>query len=319
MGDTSIPTSSSIPTSCSMVPTGTGSTTPGTEEDDVNHLGAKGLLGVGNYQYDCDFVGVSNSCTSLSTLPPGTYYTCTSTSCSASAVPVAQQVRNPVSKFATDNNGVILELPTVATGVGGVNVAGSMVFGIGTQLNNGLSSSAVVLPLDSNFNDAAWGVYNGVSYPNTTEDCSLLANSNNTVGTIGSFLDSGSNYMSFLDSPISGITDCTSPNSAFYCPTSTQSLTAFNQATGSTTRSQVPFSVTSVNTLFSGSNTAFSDLAGPNTSGSPSSLQQAADGYFDWGLSFFYGRNVYTAIQGVTPPSTPASGVAVPAGPWWAY
>jgi hypothetical protein len=68
--------------------------------------------------------------------------------------------------------------------------------------------------------------------------------------------------------------------------------------------------------------TAFSDLAGPNTPqnpGNPSSLQEAADGYFDFGLPFFFGRNVYTAIQGVTPPSTPVSGVSVPAGPFWAY
>jgi len=30
-------------------------------------------------------------------------------------------------------------------------------------------------------------------------------------------------------------------------------------------------------------------------------------------MPFFFGRNVYTAIEGVTPPS------GVPAGPFWAY
>ena len=74
MGDTSIPTGSSIPTTCSQVPTGTGSKITGTEEDSVTALGANGLLGVGNYQYDCDFIGYGNACTSSSTLPPGTYY-----------------------------------------------------------------------------------------------------------------------------------------------------------------------------------------------------------------------------------------------------
>ena len=60
--------------------------------------------------------------------------------------------------------------------------------------------------------------------------------------------------------------------------------------------------------------TAFSDRAGPNTSGSSlSSVDEAADGYFDWGLPFFYGKSVYTAIQGVVPPS------GVQPGPWWAY
>jgi hypothetical protein len=241
-------------------------------------------------------------------------------------VPVSQQVRNPVSKFPTDNNGVILELPAVTTGVGGLNVAGAMVFGIGTQTNNGLSSSAVVLPLDPTETDPAWGgfttVYNNVSYPNAAENNLLLANSGNTIGTVGSFLDSGSNAIFFLDQPTSRITDCSGTENFFYCPGSTESLTAYNQAAGSSVQSEVPFYVSNALTLFSangGNNTAFNDLTGPNTTGNPNSLTKAADGYFDWGLPFFYGRNVYTAIWGVTQPSTPVSGVTVPAGPWWAY
>jgi hypothetical protein len=330
MGDTSIPTGNSIPTTCSTVPTGTGSTTQGQEEDSVVALGANGLLGVGNFQYDCDYVGVSNPCTSSTTLPPGTYYTCTSTSCTPSAVPVAQQVRNPVSLF-TDNNGVILELQSVATGVGAATVPnGSLFFGIGTQTNNGLSSSAVVLPLDPNLSDSAWmgftTVFNNVSYPNSTENNLLLANSNDTIGTIGSFLDSGSNGIFFLDQPTSGIADCSSNRGEnyFYCPGSTQSFPTVTNRAFNGNVSPAPFDVTSAITLFNNNPTytAFSDLAGPNTPqnpGNPSSLQEAADGYFDFGLPFFFGRNVYTAIQGVTPPSTPVSGVSVPAGPFWAY
>jgi hypothetical protein len=321
MGDTSIPTGNSIPTTCSQVPTSTGSTTTGQEEDDVAHLGANGLLGVGNYIYDCDVVGNAqagvNACSSASTPPPGTYYTCSSSSCTPALVPAAQQVRNPVSLF-TDNNGVILKLQNVA--VGGLPTAtGTMVFGIGTQSNNGLGS-AVVLTLDSNFNDPAWSGFTtvfpvgGVSYPNSTENNLLLANNSYSIG---SFLDSGSNGIFFLDQPTSGITDCSGSSLNFYyCPaTSPDSLQATNQATGGNS-SLVQFSVSAANTLSFATNTAFSDLAGPNTPqnpGNPSFLQKAADGYFDWGLPFFYGRNVYTAIQGVTPPS------GVQAGPWWAY
>ena len=117
-----------------------------------------------------------------------------------------QQVRNPVSLFATDNNGVILELPAVPIG-GQAGIAagqGSLVFGIGTQSNNGLGS-AVVLPLDSNPNDPAWAgittVYNGVSYPNAAENTTLVANGS---FTFGSFLDSGSNGFFFLDQPHRG-------------------------------------------------------------------------------------------------------------------
>ncbi len=227
------------------------------------------------------------------------------------AVPLNEQVRNPVSLFATDNNGVILELPAVPVG-GSTGVAagqGSMVFGIGTESNNGLGS-AVVLTLDSNINDPAWSgfttVYNGVSYPNAAENTTLIANGG---FTFGSFLDSGSNGYFFLDQPQSGIPNC----GDWYCPTATETLNAVNEATGGNSRG-VAFNVSNANTLFSNASfNAFSDLAGPNSTGTLSSVDEAADGYFDWGLPFFYGRNVYTAIWNVAAPS------GVPAGPFWAY
>jgi hypothetical protein len=199
-----------------------------------------------------------------------------------------------VALFATDNNGVILELPVVQPGVGATNVPGSMVFGIGTQSNNGLGS-AVVLAVDTNYQDNAWlgitTVFNGVSYPDP--------NSTTYTG-YGNFFDSGSTDIAFLDSTITGIAVCGSGINASYCPTSTQNLTAYNQATSSSTRSLVPFSVSNTNAL---TGTAFSDQAAP----------EIPDYYFDWGLPFFYGRNVYTAIWGVTPPT------GIPAGPFWAY
>ena len=56
----------------------------------------------------------------------------------------------------------------------------------------------------------------------------------------------------------------------------------------------VPFSVANTNNL-SGSNAAFNDLAG---SASVLSNGSSTTGYFDWGLPFFFGRNVYFAIFG---------------------
>ena len=179
---------------------------------------------------------------------------------------------------------------------------------------------AAAAPVAEREADSAWlGIttkFNNAYYP------PLGSYTSTGYNGYGSFLDSGSNGIYFLDSPTSGITDCPGNNDAFYCPSSTESLTAYNQATGSSVQSEVPFSVSNANALFSGSNTAFSDLAGPNTPqnpGNPSSLQEAADGFFDFGLPFFYGRNVYSAIWGPAPPSTPVSGVSVPAGPFWAY
>lgn len=283
-GDPSVPT---IPSDCA-----------GAEMDTVATLGSNGLLGVNYLQYDCDSLGFQNFCVSSGTMPAATYYTCSGSSCSISAVPLTQQVRNPVSLFA-DNNGVILELPSVpADGETGISEGqASLVFGIGTQSNNGLGS-AVVLTIDSNPSDDAYTgfttVYNGHSYPSTSD-----------VG--GSFLDSGSNSIDFLDQAITGIPDC-SFNVGFYCPTSTQNLSATNQATGGNSTA-VQFSVVDADTLPSGF-AAFSGLAGPNSVGT---VAEPSDGFFDWGLPFFYGRNVYTAIWNVTPPG------GVPAGPFWAY
>ena len=56
----------------------------------------------------------------------------------------------------------------------------------------------------------------------------------------------------------------------------------------------MPFSVANADDLFSGNpaGIAFVNLGAPN----PDS------GSFDWGLPFFFGRNVYTAIAGQNTP-----------------
>jgi hypothetical protein len=160
------------------------------------------------------------------------------------------------------------------------------------------------LPIDTKYSDPAYlgitTVFNGVSYPNP--------NSTTYTG-YGGYLDSGSNAIYFLDSPTTGITDCPTSYDYFYCPNSTETFTAVNQAT-SGNKSQFQFNVSKTGTL--SGNTAFSDLAGPNTA-NPTPSEEAADTFFDWGLPFFYGRNVYTSIWGMTQPS------GAPAAPWWAY
>ena len=50
----------------------------------------------------------------------------------------------------------------------------------------------------------------------------------------------------------------------------------------------VAFSVANAEALFNSNNAAFNDLAGPDT------------GDFDWGLPFFYGRSVFTALENTT-------------------
>lgn len=189
----------------------------------------------------------------------GDYYTCPQGVCAQTEPTLALEVSNPIAAFAADNNGVIVELPQVPTG-GATSLTGSLVFGIGTESNNSLGS-ATIYTLDPN-NGNLSVTYNSNIYSN-------------------SFIDSGSNANYFVDSTIP---TC---SSGFYCPASTLSrmatITGINTASNS-----FGFSVANADSLFSSnpSGVAFVNLAAPN----PNSNS------FDWGLPFFFGRNVFTAI-----------------------
>jgi hypothetical protein len=109
----------------------------------------------------------------------------------------------------------------------------------------------------------------------------------------GSFLDSGSNGYFF--NPSTSITAC-SGNSGFYCPANTQTLSAtISGLTGSSPAASVSFNVANANNLFANTSfAAFSNLAGTGSNVPPNNMAS-----FDWGLSFFYGKSVYTVIEGV--------------------
>jgi hypothetical protein len=98
-------------------------------------------------------------------------------------------------------------------------------------------------------------------------------------------IDSGSNGFFFADN---SIPRCS--KSGFYCPASVLHLSATNTGSGGAT-STVDFQVDNAQTLFSSENVAFNNLAG------------TIDSYFDWGLPFFFGRKVFTAIEGRSIPS----------------
>ncbi|WP_231973109.1 DUF3443 domain-containing protein [Variovorax sp. HW608] len=243
----------------------------GAANDSVASLGSNGLLGVGSFLQDC-----GGAC--ASTAIPGTYYTCPGgRGCTPTALALAKQVAHPVAMLPSDNNGVLIQLPAIDPG-GATNVAGMLVLGIGTRANNALGA-AQVYGVDSGGDFTT--VFNGNTYAN-------------------SFIDSGSNFLFFNSS---ALPTCTSAGwTGFYCPASTQTFTAVNQGTNGTNGS-VGFSVGNARSLFTNNNaaTAFNDVAGTSPGG---------DG-FDWGLPFFFGRNVFTAIEGA---STPAD-----RGPYVAY
>ena len=241
------PAFSTIPASCSSA---------GPSGDTLQTFGANGLLGVSVFRQDCGspcaFAGASN---------PNFYFVCPPAGCQPVSMSLAQQVPNPAWLFPTDNNGVIVELPSVpSTGQAVVN--GSLVFGIGTQSNNALGG-AKVIPVDAN--GLFTTTFQGRSYS-------------------GSIFDSGSDALYFLDSGTTGLQLCRDA-SFYYCPASPQNLSATIPGLNGTTAA-ISFGVANADALFTNPVlSAFSNLAGPNV------------GSFDWGLPFFYGRNVFFAIE----------------------
>lgn len=256
VGSPGLPTA---PTSCS------GGTTTNAS-DTIAKLGAKGILGVGNRVRDC-----GSSCTTNAA--NGIYYTSTGGVAVGSVASLAQQLQQPVSLFASDNNGVIMSFPSVSD-PGAVTVSGALTFGIGTQANNSPASGTTMIALNGsgNFTTAFGG---------------------NTLSS--SFLDSGSNGLFF------GSSNYPACSGGWYCPAATTALQATNTGTNGVA-SLVSFSVSNATALFSNASlSAWSTLAGPignNTS-------------FDFGLPFFYGRHVFTAIEGKSTP--------IGAGPYVAY
>ena len=195
-------------------------------------LGAKGILGIGNYKEDC-----GTNCT-FNALR-GYYYACADSSCSSvsgSRASIAKQVKNPVPLFSTDNNGLLVVLPAVS-GSSTATLSGSILFGVGTRSNN-QPGSATLMQLQSN------------GYITTT-----------VAGTTmnRSFLDTGSNGL-FFDTPL---TQCTSAN-GFYCPVSPASRPFSAVLVGSNGLSKTEdFNVTNAESVFQFGVHVFPGLAGP--------------------------------------------------------
>jgi hypothetical protein len=235
--------STNVPQSCAS---------NGAEQSTASDLGANGILGIGVSPWDC-----GSNCENAST---SFYYSCPNgSSCSATQVSTTNQVANPVPHFATDNNGVIVEMAPVSYS-GAASATGTLVFGIGTESNNALNASQ---RFQTNTSGDIKSSFNGSS--------------------LNAFLDTGSNALFFNDSSLS---QCGGSLGTFYCPSSSMtfsaSLSGYDNSTGSTS-----FGVVSASTLLGSNgnngNYALNDLAGE--------FGNLPD--LDLGLPFFYGRYIY--------------------------
>lgn len=232
--------------------------------DDCSNSGAD--IGGADFSNMNGIVGVdsftSDSADALTTAVPGLYYYCPSqNSCVSTRMLAGKQVRNPIASFATDNNGAIIRLPAVPAG-GKTSVTGQLVFGIGTQQNNQVPSTATILAVDKYGSFTTQ--YKGRAFTH-------------------SLIDSGTNAYAFPDDTIpTALGD-------WYTPAAPLSLSATMESTNGTGKPlDVPFSIANPGGRSSAGYYALSD-AGSNFS-------QHKNSMFLWGLPFFYGRDVYTAM-----------------------
>ncbi|QTD89658.1 DUF3443 domain-containing protein [Burkholderia anthina] len=245
-----------VPSSC---------TNGGASANSASDLGANGILGIGPAPVDC-----GTNCATSTSATYNNYYACPNgnSSCAVALVPIAQQVANPVHRFATDNNGVIVQMPSISNS-GQSSATGQLTFGIGTQSNNALAASTVMTSA-------------------TTGDVSATF----LGGSVTAFFDTGSNAYFFNDS---SQTKC-STNTQFYCPSSTATYTATLTGQNGTTGG-VSMSIQNADSLFANPSTfAFNDIAGPF----------GASGWLDLGMPHFYGKTIYfgmdkTASGGAAP------------------
>ncbi|WP_407670018.1 DUF3443 family protein [Paraburkholderia oxyphila] len=215
-------------------------------------LGANGILGVGVARYDC-----GASC--AGSTPRAGYYYADTAPATPISMPLVNQVTNPVALFPVDNNGLIVDMPAVAAG-GAPTATGTVTFGIGTQSNNLLAGTgATVLATDR------WGNFTG---------------SVGNGSTVQTFMDSGSNTLSFEDWSIV-------QDGVWYVPASPLKRTvALSDTNGVNATTNIV--IGNADALFSTLNFAFSNLA--------SFLAQTVD----LGMPFFYGRRIYYGIDGTS-------------------
>jgi hypothetical protein len=278
------------------IPSGTNGCT-GSDEDSLDGLIANGIIGVGLEPTDCVYNGVNGCDGSSGSLVSGIYYWCSgppNCTTGVTAVPASQQVTNPIVMFPTDNNGSVMTFPSAPTPQ--ATGTGTITFGIGTQSDNSLGAATVYAPTAGSSGWVFTTAYNnfGMYLP-------------------FSFIDSGSSALYVQNPGGTTITVC-SDNAGFFCPSSNLTNQSATNTGANNASGPVSFEIDNADSLPTTDFVLFG-LAGPFSTATDScpSGNSDANCAFDWGLPFFYGRTVFTAIDGstVSNQSTPT--------PWWAY
>jgi hypothetical protein len=245
----------------------------GTATNSVSSFGANGLIGV-----------------SFALNDYGVYYNCKNSSTSSCTENKSYTgLPNTVSQFSGDNNGVTITLPALSASGSTSAVVGTLAFGVSTQANNTPPASTLAVANDANLSDANWGTFASA-----------------VGGTwFTAYIDSGTDVIYFNDSADSSLVACpTSGNfSGWYCPTTTQNIPFSYANSGSTaSKAAITYGVANASKIITNSAVAYNNVAGPDDSSA------TVDSAIGFGLSTFFGHNMYFLFQGMTAPGTGLGG-----------
>ncbi len=243
--------------------------------------GAKAIMGL----------GVINPSNSL--MYPG-LYSCINNNCNPLGTNInitTPLVRNVVSTFATDNNGVIFNLPAVRAATN-TPITGTLTFGINTQADNMAPQSAHTVKA------------NPVLFANNVPLVGYFS-ANNGASTTPAIFDSGTPSVQFY-SP--NITQCTGAFTGIYCPNPsptnwTSTISSYNGSEN--------FPITMSIVDYSSLATIPAILPGLGQ-------VQTANSFTSYGLTFFYGKTIYARFANnpanIIDPSLPLA-----TGPAWGF
>lgn len=247
----------------------------GTPIKTVQDFSANGIIGIGTAATDC-----GRYCTVAGGYAAAIYYDCPSSGCNTIIARASryqapfEQLPNPVAAFGQDNNGTILALPSVPQ-PGVPTLTGTLTFGIDTQADNALNASHIL----------------ALTRSNSSLGPGMLTATYNGKQLTQSFLDSGSTEYFFIDSSLAA---CTQKYlTAFYCPSAPLDLSPQLTATDGTTASGA-FTLYNPNNVLGTSNVAPGLGVNPTLVTPPLPFANS----FDFGIPFYFGKTVYTAIEG---------------------
>ena len=254
----------------------------GTQTDTTQLFGGNGLLGVSfdvadNYSlyYDCQ-AATGSSCSADNSYPG---------------------MPNTVTQFSGDNNGVVLSLPAVGSAGSTTVVVGTLTFGVATQSNNTPPAGTLAI----------------------VNDGTLSATGGTFAAAIGgtwsmAYIDSGTDVVYFDDTADPQLTACPGSGlyAGYYCPAAAQSLVFTLANTGSTAAvGTLPYTVVDASMVYGTTAIAVGNVGGADSSSSTG----GGGGTIAFGLSAFFGHDMYFLFNGMTAPGAGLGGAATGTGP----